>query len=75
MIDPDKLQLRINEQEVSVYDVAEAIESDPSTIYRWLSADRSHVSRDHLRRLCAFFKCEPVDLIDVDLKERPSTTE
>ena len=75
MIDPDKLQLRIEENETTVPEVANFIGTDDSTVYRWLSADRIHVSRDHLRRLCAFFRCEPVDIIDVDLKDRSGTTE
>jgi len=69
MIDPEKLYNLIESAHISVAHLAEAIEVDPSTIYRWISKDRHHVSADHLRRLCTYFKCEPIEVIDVDLKE------
>jgi len=71
LIDPEKLYKMIESEGTTAPAVAEAIGVDNSTVYRWISRDRQHVSRHYLRALCAFLHCEPVEIIDVDLKDEP----
>ena len=59
----DKLRRLLNKKKMKKMELLEAIEVSPNTLAK-LSKDED-VSMDVLKRLCAYFKCDVGDIMEI----------
>lgn len=59
----DKLRRLLNKKNMKKMDLLEAIEVSPNTLAK-LSKDED-VSMDVLKRICAYFKCDVGDIMEI----------